>query len=748
MDNAEHPNPENPEKLLALTRSKPKDAAAGMEAVFTSMNHVLAELPLGRGIRALQSLNQKGGYDCPGCAWPDPDGERSSLGEFCENGVKAIAEEATTKRLGAEFFQTHSVIELAELNDYEIGKKGRVAEPVYLAPGATHYQAISWEDAFRLIAKHLNELTSPDEAIFYTSGRTSNEAAFLYQLFVREFGTNNLPDCSNMCHESSGVALTETLGTGKGSVTLDDFKKAEVILILGQNPGTNHPRMLTALQKAKKNGTATISINPLLETGLISFRNPQTVSGALGIKAALTDLFLPVKINGDMALLRGIERILLEEEEKHPGTVFDHAFVKEHTTGYDDLIANLRSQSLDNLSRVCGISIDEMRQAANLLKNKSRIIACWAMGLTQHKNAVNTIKEIVNLLLLKGSLGKEGAGTCPVRGHSNVQGDRTMGINEKPPGSFLNNLDKALGITSPRRDGYDVVESIRAMHESKASVFIAMGGNFLSATPDTLYTADALRNCKLTVQISTKLNRSHLVHGKEALILPCLGRSDKDIQNGEQQFVSCENSMSVVQLSRGNLTPISDKLMSEPAIVCHLAKAVLGKRPMVSWSQYLDHYDHIRTDIEKAIPGFENYNERVRKPGGFYLHNAVRATTGFDPEARHQFWDLIRSLKAEGTTIVLTTHYLEEAAQLADRVVVLTAGRVVADTTPDQLGARDHAPTEVIWTEDGVRHQQTTATPTSFVTSLSARLGGGEIPDLQVLRRSLEDAYLELVKGS
>ena len=624
MDNAEHPNPENPEKLLALKRSKPKEAAAGMEAVFTSMKHVLAELPLGRGIRALRSLNQKDGYDCPGCAWPDPDGERSSLGEFCENGVKAIAEEATTKRLGTEFFQTHSVIELAELNDYEIGKKGRVAEPVYLAPGATHYQAISWEDAFQLIAKHLNELTSPDEAIFYTSGRTSNEAAFLYQLFVREFGTNNLPDCSNMCHESSGVALTETLGTGKGSVTLDDFNKAEVILILGQNPGTNHPRMLTALQKAKKNGTAIISINPLPETGLISFRNPQTVSGALGIKAALTDLFLPVKINGDMALLRGIEKILLEEEEKHPGTVFDHAFVKEHTTGYDDLIANLRSQSLDNLSRVCGISIEDMRQAANLLKNKSRIIACWAMGLTQHKNAVDTIKEIVNLLLLKGSLGKEGAGTCPVRGHSNVQGDRTMGINEKPPGSFLNNLDKALGIKSPRRDGYDVVESIRAMHESKASVFIAMGGNFLSATPDTLYTADALRNCKLTVQISTKLNRSHLVHGKEALILPCLGRSDKDFQNGEQQFVSCENSMSVVQLSRGNLTPISDKLMSEPAIVCHLANAVLGKRSKVSWSRYLDHYDHIRTDIEKTIPGFENYNERVRKPGGFYLPNAVR----------------------------------------------------------------------------------------------------------------------------
>ncbi len=618
------PNPENPEKLLGLKLTAPAEAAAGMSAVFSGAMHLLHEMGPGRGIKALRKLNQKDGFDCPGCAWPDPDGDRSSLGEFCENGAKAIAEEATTKKLTAEFFQNNSVAELAELNDYEIGKKGRVAEPVYLAPGASHYAPISWEDAFQKIASQLNTLASPDEAIFYTSGRTSNEAAFLYQLFVREFGTNNLPDCSNMCHESSGVALIETLGTGKGSVTLDDFNHAEVILILGQNPGTNHPRMLTALQKAKQNGARIISINPLPETGLISFKNPQTVSGALGIKAAITDLFLPVRINGDMALLRGIEKILLEEEEKEPGSVFDLEFIQKHTTGYESLVEDLRKRTLEDLSRASGISPEHMREAAGMLKNKSRIIACWAMGLTQHKNAVDTIKEIVNLLLLKGSLGKEGAGVCPVRGHSNVQGDRTMGINERPPKAFLDRLDQAMGIDSPRHEGFDVVESIKAMHSGKAKVFIALGGNFLSATPDTLFTAEALRRCQLTVQVSTKLNRSHLVVGREAIILPCLGRSDRDLLNGEQQFVSCENSMSVVQLSKGNLHPISSALLSEPVIVSRLAKATLGNRTKIPWDKYLSHYDYIRKDIEKSIPGFERYNERVREPGGFYLRNAVR----------------------------------------------------------------------------------------------------------------------------
>ena len=618
------PNAENPEEFLDMKLSKPKVVAAGMSAVFSSAKHVFSEMNVGRGLKALAALNQKDGFDCPGCAWPDPDGHRSSIAEYCENGAKAVAEEATTKKLPAKFFADNSVVELANLNDYEIGKKGRVAEPMYLPEGATHYQPISWDNAFKKIGQHLNKLASPDEAIFYTSGRTSNEAAYLYQLFVREYGTNNLPDCSNMCHESSGVALNESVGIGKGSVTLEDFYESEVIIILGQNPGTNHPRMLSALQKAKENGATIISVNPLPETGLISFTNPQTVKGALGIKAKLTDIFLQVKLNGDMALLKAIELLLLEEEEKKPGSVFDNEFIKANTTGYAEFISSIKKYKVEELAEAAGISMEQVRQTADVFKKKNKIIACWAMGLTQHKNAVNTIREVVNLLLLKGSIGKPGAGTCPVRGHSNVQGDRTMGIYEKPSEKFLNKLKETYGFEPPRHHGYDVVDAIHAMHQEKGKVFIAMGGNFLSATPDTEYTADAMRKCDLTVHISTKLNRSHLIHGKEALILPCYGRSDKDIMNGKEQFVSCENSMGVVQMSKGNLKPISDTLLSEPVIVARMAQATLGSRSKINWKLYEEDYDFIRNDIELAIPGFENYNTRVRHLGGFYLPNGAR----------------------------------------------------------------------------------------------------------------------------
>jgi molybdopterin-dependent oxidoreductase alpha subunit len=623
--NMKNSNPENPESFTGKIKvTAPKKVAAGIPAVISSAKHVFGEMGIARGMKALFDLNQKKGFDCPGCAWPDPDDERSAIAEYCENGAKAIAEEATSKKLTPEFFAQNSVADLSLLDDYQIGKKGRIAQPMYLPEGATHYQTISWEGAFEKIAVHLNELASPDEAIFYTSGRTSNEAAFLYQLFIREYGTNNLPDCSNMCHESSGVALNETLGIGKGSVTLDDFYEAEVILILGQNPGTNHPRMLSALQKAKENGATIISINPLPETGLISFSNPQKVKGALGIKAELTDIFLQVKINGDMALLQAIMYLLLEEEDKNPNSVFDLSFIAEKTTGYDSYVQHLRAQSFDNLVKASGVSEEKIKAAAHALLHKNKIIACWAMGLTQQKNAVDSIKEIVNLLLLKGSIGKPGAGTCPVRGHSNVQGDRTMGIYEKPTQEFLNSIEKEYGFKPPQHHGYDVVEAIHAMHEKKASVFFAMGGNFLSATPDTLYTAKALQNCKLTVQVSTKLNRSHLIHGEEAIILPTLGRSDKDLVNNELQFVSCENSMGVVQQSKGSLQPISANLLSEVLIVCKLAKATLGNRSRVNWNRYEAHYDAIRADIEQTIPGFTDYNKRVRVPGGFYLPNTSR----------------------------------------------------------------------------------------------------------------------------
>ena len=618
------PNAENPEELSKLRLILPKKVAAGIPAVLSSVKHMRNEMSMGRGMKALLALNQKDGYDCPGCAWPDPDEERSNIAEYCENGAKAIAEEATTKKLDVAFFEKHSVVSLAALNDYEIGKKGRITQPMFLANGDTHYRPISWDAAFQKIAAHLNELESPDEAVFYTSGRTSNEAAFLYQLFVREYGTNNLPDCSNMCHESSGVALTESLGIGKGSVTLEDFYKAEVILILGQNPGTNHPRMLSALQKAKENGCVIIAVNPLAETGLLGFNNPQKMRGILGIKSKLTDIFLQVKINGDMALLQAIEHLLLGEEAKNPGSVLDQKFIGEHTTGFEDFRMHLDQLDFQSLLDVSGISHKQLKEVVEILKTKNKIIACWAMGLTQHKNAVDTIKEVVNLLLMKGSIGKPGAGTCPVRGHSNVQGDRTMGIYEKPSPDFLNNLEKAFSFRPPQNHGYDTVECIHAMREGKAKVFVAMGGNFLSATPDTTYTAEALRRCRLTVQISTKLNRSHLITGSEALILPTYGRSDKDEVNGEEQFITTENSMGVIQMSKGNLKPVSKDMLSEPVIVCKMAKATLGARAKANWDDYLKHYDAIRDAIEKTIPGFHDYNRRVRKLGGFYLPNATR----------------------------------------------------------------------------------------------------------------------------
>ena len=618
------PGAEGPETFTGIKLGLVKKTAAGIPAVMSGFRQVFGEAGFLRGMKGLWMLNKKGGFDCPSCAWPDPDDERSRVAEYCENGAKAVAEEATAKKLTADFFAQHSVAELAGLTDFEIGRKGRIAEPVYLPKGATHYQPISWADAYGKIAAALNSLTTPDEAVFYTSGRTSNEAAFLYQLFVREYGTNNLPDCSNMCHESSGVALGETLGIGKGSVKLEDFYEAEVIMILGQNPGTNHPRMLTALQKAKANGAIIISINPLPETGLMGFDNPQTVKGILHMDSALTDIFLQVKINGDMPLLQAIEILLLRKEQQAQASVLDADFITDKTVGFEAWQQHLLQKDPADLAVQAGIDMAQVAEAASVLAGKRRIIACWAMGLTQHKNAVDTIKEVVNLLLMKGSIGKPGAGTCPVRGHSNVQGDRTMGIYEKPSQRFLDRIEESFGFRPPQRHGLDVVDSIKAMHRGEAKVFIAMGGNFLSATPDTQFTAAALQKCALTVQISTKLNRSHLVHGDEAIILPCLGRSDHDIQNGEEQFVSTENSMGVIQSSKGVLKPVSDCLMSEPAIVCHLAMATLGSRSKVPWAQYLLHYDAIRNAIERTIPGFDNYNEQVRQGGGFYLPNCNR----------------------------------------------------------------------------------------------------------------------------
>lgn len=616
------PSAQPPPETSGPDIRQPKKVAGGLPAI-TSAIKSMHRVGLVKGALTLLKINQAGGVDCPGCAWPEPDGERSHF-EFCENGAKHVAEEATSKRATPEFFKQHSVADLALQSDQWLGSQGRLTHPMLLRRNSTHYEPIGWANAFDLIAGELNALNYPDQAIFYTSGRTSNEAAFLYQLFVRQFGTNNLPDCSNMCHESSGSALSETIGVGKGTVVLDDFDRAEAIFVIGQNPGTNHPRMLTSLQRAKRNGCKLVHINPLPEAGMIRFKHPQDVIGLLGSGTALADLFLQVRVNGDVALLKGIMKAVLAEEDRRPGQVLDRDFIATHTTGFDQFAAVLQAVAWNDIVEQSGVKQEDIEAAARVFVDSERTIFCWAMGLTQHKNAVSNIQEIVNLMLLRGQIGKPGAGLCPVRGHSNVQGDRTVGIWERPTEVFLDRLGSEFSFEPPRKHGYDTVRAIEAMHGGGGRVFFALGGNFLSATPDTEFTAVALRRCRLTVHVSTKLNRAHLITGEQALILPCLGRTETDIQKGVPQFVTTENSMGVVQMSRGSLEPASPHLLSEPRIVEKLATATLGSRSTVNWDELASNYDLIRDRIERVIPGFDDYNVRVRKPGGFYLPNPAR----------------------------------------------------------------------------------------------------------------------------
>jgi len=596
---------------------KKSKAAGGVPAIIASFKALSSEMGLVRGARTMLKVNQPGGVDCPGCAWPEPDGERSHF-EFCENGAKHVADEATTKRVTPEFFAQWSVADLAAQSDEWLNAQGRITHPMLLRRAATHYEPVSWDNAFELIAAELNSLNYPDQAIFYTSGRASNEAAFLYQLFVRQFGTNNLPDCSNMCHESSGTALSETIGIGKGTVTLEDFDRAEVIFVIGQNPGTNHPRMLTSLQRAKRNGCKLVHINPLPEVGMTRFKHPQEVFRLLGSGTELADLFLQVRINGDVALLKGISKGVLARG------ALDEEFIDAHTIGFREFVTALETVSWEEIVAQAGVARNLIEEAAEIFVKSERTIFCWAMGLTQHRNAVANIQEVVNLMLLRGQVGKPGAGFCPVRGHSNVQGDRTVGIWERPTDVFLDRLGAEFGFEPPRNHGLDTVKSIQAMHDGQAKVFFALGGNFLSATPDTDFTASALRRCRLTAHVSTKLNRSHLIAGDTALILPCLGRTEIDMQASGPQFVTTENSMGVVQISRGSLEPASTELLSEPQIVARLAKATFEHRTTVDWDQLASNYDLIRDSIERVVPGFENYNARVREPGGFHLPNAPR----------------------------------------------------------------------------------------------------------------------------
>jgi molybdopterin-dependent oxidoreductase alpha subunit len=613
-------------------------AAAGLKAVLTTSAFAWGNMGIARGTETMLKLNQVDGFDCQSCAWPSPDNDRHTF-EFCENGIKAMADEGMRGKVNAEFFRVNSVANLGQQSDYWLNQQGRLTEPMVLRQGATHYEPISWIDAFALIGKELNKLASPWEAAFYTSGRTSNEAAFLWQLFARQFGCNNLPDCSNMCHESSGSALNDAIGIGKGCVTLEDFNKADCIFVVGQNPGTNHPRMLTSLEEAKMNGAKIVSVNPLPEIGSKLFKNPQhlinpikAVGTLLGHGTKLSDLWLPVRIHGDMALFKGIMKEMLAAEEAHPGSVIDIEFVNKYTIGYDALVADLKAASWDRIVKDSGLSREQIKQAADIAMASKRIICCWAMGLTQHVKAVGTIQMIMNFLLLGGNIGRPGAGPCPVRGHSNVQGDRTMGIFERVSDAFLDKLGKEFNFAPPREHGTDTVQTIKKMHGGAIKVFIAMGGNFLSATPDTEYTAKALTECALTVQVSTKLNRGHLVTGKQALILPCLGRSELDVQAGGPQFVTVEDSMGVINPSRGHLEPASDTLQSEPAIVAGVAKATLGAKTTVPWDDLIGNYDLIRDRIERVVPGFEQYNERIRR-GVFYLPNAARDKRVFNNAA-------------------------------------------------------------------------------------------------------------------
>ncbi|MFF3337079.1 FdhF/YdeP family oxidoreductase [Streptomyces sp. NPDC002888] len=599
----------------------PKDYAAGISAVTSSLRHAHAQMGVRRSLLTLLSVNQKTGFDCPGCAWPEP--EHRHRAEFCENGAKAVAEEATLRRVTPEFFGEHPLAALAERSDYWLGQQGRLTHPMYRPAGGDRYQQISWDEAFAVVARELGGLDSPDQAAFYTSGRASNEAAFAYQLFVRLFGTNNLPDCSNMCHESSGSALVETIGIGKGSVRLEDLYEADLILVVGQNPGTNHPRMLSALETAKDCGARVIAVNPLPEAELLRFKNPQRPSGVLGGGTQLSDRFLQIRLGGDQALFHAFNRMLLEAEDDAPGTVLDRDFITAHTHGFEEFAEQARKASWDDVLEATGLSEQEIREAFQEVLAAEKIVVCWAMGLTQHRHSVPTIREVVNFLLMRGNVGRPGAGLCPVRGHSNVQGDRTMGIHEKPDAVFLDALGAEFGFVPPSRHGHDAVETIRAMRDGQVRVFVALGGNFVSAAPDTELTERAVRNCELTVQISTKLNRSHAVVGRRALILPCLGRTETDLRPAGPQWVTVEDSMGMVHLSRGRLAPASDALLSEVAIICRMARAVLGGE-RVPWTDLEADYDLIRDRIERVIPGFEDFNARVRKPGGFALPHPPR----------------------------------------------------------------------------------------------------------------------------
>jgi molybdopterin-dependent oxidoreductase alpha subunit len=608
-----HPDDE-PVELAELELTEIPRVAGGVGAVTSSARFILRESGLVRGTRALLALNQPDGFDCPGCAWPEAPPEDRHRLEFCENGAKAIAEETTTRRADRDVLAAATVDELRRLSDFELGRLGRITEPM-IVDADRRYRPIAWDDAYRIIAAELRAI-GPERTAFYTSGRTSNEAAFLYQLVGRMFGSPHFPDCANLCHESSGVAMKETLGVGKGTVSLADFAEADLIVCIGQNPGTNHPRMLSTLREAARRGAAIVAVNPLREPGLVRFAHPQKPLDVLRGGVALAREHLPVRIGGDLAFLLGAGKAVVEL-----GAI-DRDFIDAHTDGYAAWADHVAALDWPALVAGAGVAEDAIRRFAALYAGAERTIVCWAMGLTQHRHAVATIQEIVNLLLVRGNLGKPGAGACPVRGHSNVQGDRTVGIDSRPP-AWLPRLGEVVGFDPPRGPGLDIVDTVRAMRDGRIDALVCLGGNVASAMSDTDVVARALDGCRLTVSVSTKLNRTHLHPGRTAVVLPCLGRSEIDVQAGGPQFVTVEDSMSCVHRSQGVLAPATPALRSEPAIVAELGRALLGD--VLDWDGLVGDYDRIRGLVAEVIPGFERYAERVRDPAGFVLPSPARA---------------------------------------------------------------------------------------------------------------------------
>jgi len=635
----------------------PKRAAGGVPAVVSSFRHALPEMGLTRTLRTLGKLNHTDGFDCPSCAWPDPAAKERHLVEFCESGAKAVAWEATRKRVPREFFAGTTIAAMDAISEHELGKLGRITEPMLKRDGSEHYEPVDWDEAFGVVARHLRGLADRDDAVFYTSGRTSNEAAFLWQLFVRAYGTNNLPDCSNMCHESSGTALLEVVGSGKGAVTLESLEQASLIVICGQNPGTNAPRMLTHLERAKRNGARIVAVNPLPEAGLIRFKNPQRPKGVVGRGTELADLHLPIRIGGDQALFQALGHLLLESERRAPGTVLDAEFIEAHTSGFAAYAARVAELDWPEVELATGLRRAEIERLASMLVDSKATVVAWAMGLTQHREAVATIQDIVNVLLLQGNIGKPGAGPCPVRGHSNVQGDRSMGIWEKMPDAFLDRLGKEFSFAPPREHGVDAAGTVRRLRDKSVKVFVAMGGNFAMATPDTPVVHAGLRACDLTVHVATKLNRSHTVTGREALILPCLGRTDHDATEAGPQGVTVEDSQGAVHLSHGRLMPPATTLKSEVAIVCGLALATVPDVGDIPWAEFAREYSLVRDRIARVVDGYEDLNARVSAEGGFLLAHAARDRREFrtaDGKARFSDHEL-RWLRVPAGRLLLQT---------------------------------------------------------------------------------------------